>query len=173
MGLREALLSEFDYEMGNTRRVLERVPDDKLAWRPHEKSMTMGRLAGHVSEVIRRTVPTLKADSLDVSPPGGPRNPPATPASRAELLASFDTNVAMAREALASTSEVDLTKPWTLLAAGKTLRILPRVAALRNLVLSHGIHHRSQLCLYLRLNDVPVPGMYGPSADDPRVAATN
>ena len=82
MGLRDALLSEFDHEMGNTRKVLERVPEDRLAWRPHEKSMTMGRLAGHVSEVIRRTVPTVKADSLDVSPVGAPRNPPATPASR-------------------------------------------------------------------------------------------
>ncbi|MBI3491214.1 MAG: DinB family protein [Acidobacteria bacterium] len=166
MGLKDLLVSQFDHEMAITRRTLERVPEDQLAWKPHQKSMTMGRLAGHVAELPRRTVPMVGAESLDIAPPGGPTHPPNVATSQSDLLAFFDRNVSDARAALADTSDEHLMKPWTLIVGGKAVRTMPRMAALQNMVLHHGIHHRAQLGLYLRLNDIPVPATYGPSADE-------
>jgi uncharacterized damage-inducible protein DinB len=166
MGLKEGLLAEFDHEMANTRRLLERLPEDKLAWKPHEKSRPLGTLAGHVADIPRRTAVTLTQDGFDVMPPGAPPRQPTVVSSRAELLTHFDANVAAARAVLADVSDEALLKPWALMAGGKTMRTMPRMAAYRAMVMSHGIHHRAQLGLYYRLNEVPVPGMYGPSADE-------
>ncbi len=162
MALNEALLPEFDHEMQTTRRTLERVPEDKFAWKPHQKSMTMGALATHLATINHWVDATMAADSFDVS------NAPPTPEfkSRSELLAAFDKNVASARKAIAGASDAQLLKAWSLLSGGKTVLTMPRVAVLRSFILNHTIHHRGQLSVYLRLNDVPVPSIYGPSADE-------
>ncbi len=165
MALSEALLPEFDQEMANTRKTLERIPDDKLGWKPHEKSMPLGHLAVHLATIPTYAVETVQRDSLDLSAPGAPR-PPAQPKSRQEILEQFDRNRAAARAAIASASDEALRKPWTLWFGGKAVFTLPRIAVLRAMVLSHIIHHRAQLGVYLRLNDIPVPAIYGPSADE-------
>jgi len=166
MSLSEALLPEFDHEMANTRRTLERVPEDKFSWKPHEKSWAMGGLATHLANIPSWSVFTIEQDSLDVAPPGAPpaRIPPAN--SPQEVLEVFDRNVASARAAIAGASDEHLSKPWTLLSGGKTVLTLPRIAVLRSFVMNHSIHHRAQLGVYLRLNDLPVPSIYGPSADE-------
>ena len=166
MALSQALLPEFDHEMANTRKTLERVPMDKFAWKPHEKSTTMGGLATHLANLPTWVMHTIEKDSLDVAPPGAPplRTPQAN--STAEVVETFDRNVAAARAALAGASDEHLVKPWSLLSGGKTVLTLPRIAVLRSFVMNHSIHHRAQLGVYLRLNDVPVPSIYGPSADE-------
>ncbi len=166
MRLSETLLPEFDHEMANTRKTLERVPDDKFAWKPHEKSMPMGGLATHLANILTWVIHTINKDSIDVAPPGGEplRMPQAT--SRQEVLDTFDQNLAAARAALAGASDELLLKPWSLLAGGKTILTMPRIAVLRSFVMNHSIHHRAQLGVYLRINDVPVPSIYGPSADE-------
>lgn len=166
MRISETLLPEFDMEMANTRKTLARVPDDKLDWKPHEKSTTMRGLTTHLANLVSWTVYTLDRDSLDVAPVGEEpfRVPPVN--STEEALETFDKNVAAARAALAGASDEDLMKPWSLLAGGKTIFTMPRIATLRSMVMNHTIHHRAQLGVYLRLNDVPVPSIYGPSADE-------
>ena len=166
MGLSAALLPEFDHEMQNTRKVLERVPEGKPDYRPHPKSMAMGRLAAHVAEIPKWAGMTLTTESLDISPPGAPPRTPSVMTSRQELLLGFDTVVAESRAAIAGASDAELAKPWTLLAGGRTVLTMPKAAVLRSFVLSHLIHHRAQLGVYLRLNDVAVPSIYGPSADE-------
>ncbi|HWG58284.1 MAG TPA: DinB family protein [Candidatus Acidoferrales bacterium] len=166
MALRDAILPEFDHEMQSTRRTLERVPEGKSDWAPHPKSMKMGRLAGHVAELAGWTVDALSKDSLDVRPVGGPQHQPMVMSSRKELLEKFDKNVAAAHAAIAAASDETMLKPWSLLAAGQVIFTMPRIAIIRGFVLSHIIHHRAQLGVYLRLNDVPVPSIYGPSADE-------
>jgi len=166
MPLNQSLLPEFDQEMANTRKTLERVPEDKFAWKPHEKSFSMVALATHLATLPSWGIVTIQKDSFDVAPEGEPP-PKAEPAkSVQELLERFDRNVATTREALAAASDQDLFKTWTLLKGGKAIFSLPRVAALRSFVMNHNIHHRAQLGVYLRLNDVPVPSIYGPSADE-------
>lgn len=160
--LSKALLPEFDHEMQTTRRTLERVPEDKLTWKPHQKSMTMGQLATHLATLNHWAEAILGTESFDVST--APPNPELK--SRSEILAAFDTNTANARKAIAAATDGELLKPWSLVSAGKTVFSLPRVATLRSFILSHGIHHRGQLSVYLRLNNVPVPSIYGPSADE-------
>ena len=161
-----AFLSELENEAKVTRTVLERVPADKFDWKPHEKSMAMGALATHLSNIPSWANYTIDGDSLDLAPGGVPL-PGATPAkSTAELLNTFDGNVAKARAAIAGASDEDLFKGWALQRAGNTIMTLPKVAVLRGFVMSHIIHHRAQLGVYLRLNDIPVPAIYGPSADE-------
>lgn len=162
MALNQALLPEFDHEMQTTRRTLERVPEDKLTWKPHEKSMTMGALATHLATINGWAEAILGTESFDVST--APPNPELK--SRSELLAAFDKSVASARKAMEKASDAELMKPWSLISAGKTVFTLPRVAVLRSFIFSHSIHHRGQFSVYLRLNDVPVPSIYGPSADE-------
>ena len=165
MAISNALLPEFDNEMANTRKTLERVPDDKSAWKPHEKSSTMGNLAGHLANLPSWASLAIRQDSLDLAPDGVPiTNPPLN--SQAEILETFDKNVAGARAAIAGASDEQLFQSWTLMANGKTIMSLPRVAVLRSFVMNHLIHHRAQLGVYLRLNDIPVPSIYGPSADE-------
>jgi uncharacterized damage-inducible protein DinB len=166
VSLSQSLLPEFEHEMANTRKVLERIPEDKLDWKVHEKSNTMGWVGMHLAEIPSWAEMALNRDCVDVAPPGGEpyRSPSAT--SRQDILDRFDKNVAAARAAIAAASDEQLMKPWSLLKGGETVFTMPRVAVLRGFVLNHNIHHRAHLCVYLRLNDVPVPALYGPSADE-------
>jgi len=166
MSISQALLPEFDHEMANTRKSLERVPDDKFGWKPHEKSMPMGNLAVHLATLPGWTVQTLQQESLDLAPPGGEPFKLPEAKNTKEVVAMFDKHVAEARSVLAEATDEQLMKPWSLLMTGKTIFTLPRVAVLRGFVMNHSIHHRAQLGVYLRLNDVPVPSIYGPSADE-------
>jgi len=166
MGLSESLLPEFDNEMVGTRKTLERVPDDKADWKPHQKSAAMGGLATHLANIPTWANYTIDQDSLDLAPGGKPLPPMAMAKSNAELLATFDANVAKARAAIAGASDAELFKPWSLMTNGNTLMTLPKIAVLRSFVMNHLIHHRAQLGVYLRLNDIPVPSIYGPSADE-------
>ena len=166
MPLNQALLPEFDQEMANTRKTLERVPEGKFEWKPHQKSFSMVALATHLATLPSWGVVTIQNDSFDLAPEGEPppKNEPAK--SVVELLERFDRSVAATREALSAASDEDLIKTWTLLKGGVAIFSLPRVAALRSFVMNHNIHHRAQLGVYLRLNDIPVPSIYGPSADE-------
>jgi uncharacterized damage-inducible protein DinB len=161
MSISASLLPEFDQEMATARAVLARVPADKFGYKPHEKSMSMGMLGGHIAEMPGWVVPTLGQDSLDIS-----GYAPANPSSPAEVLANFDKNVAAARAALAAAGGDAFFKNWSLKHGDKTLMTMPKIAVIRTFVLSHVIHHRGQLSVYLRLNDIPVPSIYGPSADE-------
>jgi uncharacterized damage-inducible protein DinB len=165
MLIREPFLSEFDREMAATRKTLERVPDEKWDWKPHPRSNTMGWLASHVANMTLWTIMTFDRNELDVNPAGG--QPPYTPpANRADLLATFDRQLADGRARLAAADDKTLMEDWTLLARGQKIFTMPRVSVLRGFVLNHMYHHRGQLTVYLRLNDVPVPALYGPSADE-------
>ena len=165
MAINQALLPEFDHEMANTRKTLERVPDDKFDWKPHEKSFAMGALSTHLANLPTWATHSVELDTLDIAPNGVPMSTPPLH-SQAEVLATFDKNVAAARAAIAGATDEHLFAPWTLEANGKTIMTLPRVAVLRSFVMNHLIHHRAQLGVYLRLNDIPVPSIYGPSADE-------
>jgi uncharacterized damage-inducible protein DinB len=152
--------------MGTTRRLLERVPEADLAWKPHEKSFSLGQLAFHLanlpswaSAITERTF----IDLADIGDDGRPKNP----TSCADILARFDANVAAARKALGEKMDAELLAPWTLKRGGHEVFTLPRIAALRSFVMNHSIHHRGQLSVYLRLRNVPLPSIYGPTADEP------
>jgi uncharacterized damage-inducible protein DinB len=166
MRIADALLPEFDQEAASTRKVLERVPTDKFKYKPHEKSFDMGSLAVHIATMISWGATTLKEDSFDVAPEGREpyRDPIAT--DTAALVASFDKNAADFRAALAAADNDSLMKPWSLLAGGKPIFTMPRVAVIRGMIFNHIIHHRGQLTVYLRMNDIPLPAIYGPSADE-------
>ena len=166
MALSEALLPEFDQEMANTRKSLERVPDDKFDWKPHTKSMTVRQLTTHIALFPSWMIDTLEKASFDYAPVDGPAYKPPVMNSHKELLEVFDRDVAKARAALKGASDAHLMETWSLLAGGKTIFSMPRIAVLRGMVMNHMIHHRAQLGVYLRLNDVPVPAIYGPSADE-------
>ena len=166
MGMSDGLVKEFDQEMAGTRKTLERVPEDKFGWKPHEKSGTMGWLAGHLANLAGWAGVTIGESSLDLAPGGVPMQPPPVPKTKKELLELFDKNVAASRKAIAGASDAELLKPWSLLQNGKTLMTMPRIACLRGFVMNHTIHHRAQLGVYLRLNNVAVPALYGPSADE-------
>ena len=162
MPIVDTLLPEFDHEMTTTRKVLERAPEDRFDWKPHERSFSLGALATHVATLPGWGVDTLSKTSYDITA----EEPPAAPASTTELLTTFDGNVAAARAALVGTSDEALLVMWTLKHGDKELFSMPRAGVLRSFVLSHLIHHRGQLSVYLRLLDIPVPSIYGPSADD-------
>jgi uncharacterized damage-inducible protein DinB len=166
MTIGQMMLGEFDQEMQNTRKTLERCPDEKWNWKPHEKSGTVGWLAGHIATMPGWTAVTLTTDHLDYAPVDGPVYQPPKTDNRKELLAVFDKNVTEARVALAGVSDAEIMKPWKLLAGGKEIFTLPRVACLRGMIFNHIIHHRAQLTVYYRLLGIPVPGLYGPSADE-------
>ena len=166
MKISDTLLPEFDHEMAGTRKSLERVPEDKFGWKPHEKSMTMGDLASHLVNIPSWTDITLKQDSFDVAPKDGESFQTPKANSVKELLEMFDKNVAAARTTLAETSNETFMGTWTFLSGGNTIFAMPKVAVVRGFILSHTIHHRAQLGVYLRLNDIAVPSIYGPSADE-------
>lgn len=166
MAIAESLLPEFDQEMANTRKTLERVPDEKSDFKPHAKSGSMGWLAAHLANLPLWAAVTLQQDSLDLEPPGGQTFQLPSPKTREEVLEVFDKHVAQARQGIASASDAQMMKPWSLLKGGQKLMTMPKIAVLRGFVLNHIIHHRGQLTVYLRLNDLPVPALYGPSADE-------
>jgi uncharacterized damage-inducible protein DinB len=166
MMIRDGLLPEFDMEMAKTRTTIERVPEDRYGFKPHEKSWTAAQLLTHLATMIGWGTTTLQSESFDVSPDGKPYTPPPVVTSRAETLATFDKNVAAFREALAAADNEALMKPWSLLNNGRSMFTMPRTAVLRGMIFNHIIHHRGQLTVYLRLTGAPVPALYGPSADE-------
>lgn len=163
MSIAASVLPEFDQEMATTRTMLERVPETRARWTPHIKSWTLGQLASHIGNLPRLGLIAMEADELDMSDTGAGRTPEFD--STANLIRTFDENVRRARAAIESASDSDMMEPWTLRRYGRTVWTLPRAAVLRSFILSHMIHHRGQLSVYLRLNDVPLPSVYGPSAD--------
>ena len=162
MPISQMLLPEFDQEMASTRKLLELFPEDKADYKPHEKSMALGRLAGHIAELPGWATMTLTTDGLDIQP----GQQPYIAKSRQELLNTFDKNAKEARQQLAAVTDENLARTWTLKFNGKTIFSLPKSAVLRASCLNHLIHHRAQLGVYLRLNQIAIPGMYGPSADE-------
>jgi len=164
MALIDALLPEFDREMATTRTVLERVPEGKYDWKPHAKSFSAGVLATHVATLPTWATETLVRDEIAIEPT---QPPPSALATRAELLAAFDANVAAARAALTGKTDPELMAMWSLRRGDHLLFTMPKATVLRSFVLSHLVHHRGQLTVYLRLLDIPVPSIYGPSADEP------
>jgi uncharacterized damage-inducible protein DinB len=162
MAIREGLLAEFDHELGTTRKLLERLPDGKLSWKPHARSMSLGSLATHLANLPYWGTTILNEAFFDVAngPPGLQEK-----TSRAEILAAFDDNTRKTRAAL-DKSDGELMAPWSLKRGEHEMFSMPRAAAFRTFVLYHIVHHRGQLSVYLRLNDVPVPAIYGPSADE-------
>jgi uncharacterized damage-inducible protein DinB len=163
MSLSSSFLGELDHEMANTRRTLERVPTGKLAWQPHAKSMTLGRLASHIAELPIWATRAIRSTEYDFAAGGRVR---LDLGSTQEIVEAFDKNVAEAREAVAGASDEALREKWTLRRGDQVVFAMPRIAVLRSMVLNHIIHHRGQLTVYLRLNEAPVPALYGPSADE-------
>lgn len=166
MDLTELFLEELESEAPASRRVLERVPEGKDDWKPHEKSMQLGYLANLVATIFGWVDMTVNQDFLDFNPPDGKRLQPASTKTNRELLAAFDESLAMARAALKGTTEAHLLKPWQFRSGGKVINEQPRYQVLRDGVFNHMAHHRGQLTVYLRLNEQLVPSVYGPSADD-------
>jgi uncharacterized damage-inducible protein DinB len=162
MAIKDALLADFDHEMGTTRRLLERLPDNKLEWKPHDKSMSLGGLATHLSHIPSWGGIILTDPSFDLAeaPPNATEQ-----TSRAAILAAFDDTRAKTR-ALMDKTDGEYNSLWTLKRGGHQVFSVPRVSAFRSFVLHHLIHHRGQLSVYLRMIDVPVPAIYGPSADE-------
>ena len=165
MTIAQSLLTEFDQEMAKTRSILEIVPADRNDWQPHKKSMTIERLALHLADLPSWAGMTLNVDEFDMNPPGEDPPPPRTMTTTEALLADFDKNVTEAREVIANTSDETMMGSWTLLNGGVEMFTAPKVGVLRNFVMNHMIHHRAQLGVYLRLNDIPLPMIYGPTAD--------
>ena len=163
MTVAETFLPLYDAEIATTRRVLERIPEDKLTWKPHDKSMSLGRLAGHIAELPGLGLRIVKQEKFVAG--AGPRTPLEV-TSREQALQMLDENAAKTRAAIAEASDAELGKMWSLEAHGKTFFTSSQIDALRGFMLHHLVHHRGQFSVYLRLTDVPVPMIYGPSADE-------
>ncbi|MBX7044500.1 MAG: DinB family protein [Ignavibacteria bacterium] len=164
MQLNEGLIAELQHEAVSTRKMLERVPADKFGWKPHEKSMTLGRLASHIAEIPGWTNETINQDVLDFAKM---EYKPFEPNSAEELVKFFDDKLASALDTLKNNAtDENLMGMWTMKNGETVYMTMPRIAVMRGFVLSHLIHHRAQLGVYLRLLDVPVPSSYGPSADE-------
>ncbi len=162
MAFTDALLPEFDHEMATTRKLLERVPETQLGWKPHERSMSLGRLATHLAELPQWAKHIICEDEINLTGGYTPREEQSVTA----ILSQFDTSIAETRRLIAAKSDAELMAPWTFKANGKTLFTMPRAAVLRGMLFNHMVHHRGQLSVYLRLQNVPVPAIYGPSADE-------
>ena len=162
MAMKTALIGELQQEAAATRKILSRVPAEKFDWQPHEKSMTMKNLAAHVANMFSWVAPTLETDELDFAK--GFEEP--TPANTEELLALFDENVALATAGLQRADDEIFMQNWTLRNGEEVYFTMPKIQVLRGMVFNHIVHHRGQLSVYLRMNDIAVPGVYGPSADE-------
>jgi len=165
MAIRDMLLPEFDQEMANTRKMLERIPEDRFSFQPHEKSWKVNRLAGHLVDMTGWVGGTMQVEVLEMEPG---QYQPFEPTTRKAMLERFDKNVSEARAALADATDEQLGVVWTMIWGGKKVMSMPRIAVLRTVIMNHSIHHRAQLGMYLRMMNVAVPGMYGPSADEPQ-----
>lgn len=165
MAIADSLLPEYDHELATTRRLLERMPEAEFAWKPHERSMSLGQLAGHLANIPFWLSATLDAPFYDLTA-GDKEATLEAPSSRELLLVEFDEKVKKARASLAKATDADLLASWTLKSGGQELFSLPRLTAIRTFVMNHLIHHRGQLSVYLRMKDVPLPPMYGPTADE-------
>lgn len=163
MTLIDLVIAEFEQETRTTRPHLERLPDDRLGWQPHPKSFTAGGLASHIVECVGWAEPIFSADEFDFDPA---KYAPYAAMSVSDLLRTFDDRVARGTDALATVTEADLARPWRLMMRGRARLERPKATAFRDFTLSHLIHHRGQLSVYLRLLDVPVPRTYGPTADE-------
>jgi uncharacterized damage-inducible protein DinB len=166
MAIKEAFLGELDYEIRSTRKILERVPAEKMDWQPHPKSMTLRRLASHIAEVPLWALQTLKEDEFDMASPYAKNFMAPKMDSGKEILAYFDKGMEAVLKQLQETGDEQFRRPWTLRMGDQTMFTMQKVAVMRTFIMNHMVHHRAQLSLYLRLLDVPVPSMYGPSADD-------
>ncbi|MFB3827082.1 MAG: DinB family protein [Bryobacteraceae bacterium] len=167
MSIAETLLPDFDDEAAITRKFLELIPDDKLSWKPHRKSMELGQLAWHLAEIPGWCLAILGGDILKMSQADAAQYAHSHAGKqRADMLANFDRKLPEARAALAKAGDDDLNRRWKMEWEGQVVIDSPRKDVLRKSVLNHMVHHRAQLGLYLRLNDIPIPGPYGPSADE-------
>jgi uncharacterized damage-inducible protein DinB len=165
MALKDALLPEYDNEMGTTRRLLERVPEADLAWKPHEKSFSLGQLVSHIANVPHWIDATCDVTVFDVATIGDDGRP-KEPKSIADLLKTFDANVKKGRQKIDAQTDAAMFVQWTLKQGDQQILTMPRVAVLRSFIMNHLIHHRGQLTVYLRLRNVPLPSIYGPTADE-------
>ena len=163
MSISKSLLSEFTHEAASTRRMLQVVPEDQLAWRPHEKSMTLARLAGHIAEIPAWAANMVGTDELDL---GGGNYQPVLPETVADLVAAHDRSVEAFQGAVEGADDETLMRPWALRSGEKVHFQMPCALAMRGFILNHVVHHRGQLSVYLRHHDVPLPQVYGPTADD-------
>ena len=166
MKICDAILPEYDQEVATTRKCLARIPDGKFSYKPHPKSFEMGALAVHIATMLDWGVLTMQTDSFDYAPLGGEPYVAPKAATNAELLAMYDKASAAFREALAGAENEAMMKPWSLMAGGQTMFTMPKAAVIRGMILNHIVHHRGQLSVYLRMCDIPVPAIYGPSADE-------
>jgi uncharacterized damage-inducible protein DinB len=167
MSIAESLLPEFDRETGLTRQLLERVPNEKASWKPHPKSFSLGDLSLHIANLLTWAVSTMKQTEFDINPPGGPGFAPLKFESVGTTLKTLDENVRTTRAVIAGATDGEMMVMWTFKNGGKTVFSMPRIAVLRSFVMNHMIHHRGQLTVYLRELDVPLPQMYGQTADSP------
>ena len=163
MGMNHAFIAELKSEAENTKKMLERVPEQHFDWKPHEKSMSLGRLAAHVAELAGWPVYSINSDGLDFATMD---YKPFVPKTTAELVKLFDDNVQQSLDALQTVTDDQMMKMWKLSNGGRVIFEQPKVVVLRGMCFNHVVHHRAQLSVYLRLLNVPVPGMYGPSADE-------
>ena len=166
MNIAQTLLPEFDHEMRTTRAVLARVPEGDAEWRPHPKSMTLGQLASHVVNIVRWGAATFEREELDLASADAALFAPPKFETTQKMVETLDANAAQARAALAAARDEDMQVVWTLRNGAQTILALPRAASFRMFVMSHLIHHRGQLSVYLRLRDAPLPPIYGPTADE-------
>jgi uncharacterized damage-inducible protein DinB len=164
MSMTDPILAEMSHEMATTRKLLERLPQGQLGWKPHEKSMTLGRLASHIAEIPGWVSEIVDREGFDVGASG---YVPPTVATVAEILEMFDRTTRLAAEAVKRQTTERLMATWRLTKKGQLVVEMPRVGVIRTFLLNHLIHHRGQLSVYLRLLNVPLPSIYGPTADEP------
>lgn len=165
MSIAQSLLPEFDQEIANTRKLLERVPADRMQWKPHEKSWELGALASHIANLLVWTSMTIEQDAFDMDPESPPPKPPQAKDAE-ELVSRLEENATAARKSLEGTDDATMMKEWSLKSGNQVFFTMPKVAVIRSFVMNHLIHHRGQLTVYLRQCDVSLPGIYGPTADE-------
>ena len=166
MSIAQGLLAEWDHEAVGTRKALSRVPDGKADFKPHERSFALGPLAMHIATIPMWGTTTATGDSFDFNPPGGEMWRMPEYATTASMVATFDDGAEQFKSALAAVTDEQMMRPWSLLNGGEAMFTMPKIVVIRSFIFNHLVHHRGQLTVYLRLLEVPVPALYGPSADE-------
>jgi len=166
MAISDSFIPELDHEAAGTRKTLARIPEDKFDWKPHEKSYSFQEMASHIANLPHWAAMVAGESDLDIAPAGAEPLRQEAAETVEQAVQIFDRNIAAAREAIAGLSDDQMMETWTLLAGGEEIFSMPRAAVIRGFIMNHLIHHRAQLSLYLRLNDVAMPALYGPSADE-------